>query len=72
MIVTCTNGNAKNRINGSRVTIWDHTGEIVDRFEVPKFNGQVYCRRYPSGKYGQRYQAAVTEAQRRAEEANRA
>lgn len=59
--VTCTNGNKKNGISGSRVTIWNSDGTIQDRFEVPKMNGKEYCRIHKNGKYGQRFTKAMEE-----------
>ncbi len=61
--VTQMNGNAENNIRGSRVSIWTDDGEIVDQFIVPKWNGPQYCKDYPGGKYGKRYQAAIVKAE---------
>lgn len=61
MKITCTNGNRKNGISGSRITV--AVGEkIVDRFAVPKRNGVKYCYKYQNGQYGKRLQNAINKA----------
>lgn len=62
MKITCTNGNSRNGISGSRVTVWNAAGEVVDRFEVPKRAGHVYCENHPGGRYGKRFAKAVEDA----------
>ena len=62
MTLTCTTGNARNGIKGSRVTVRDSQGRLVDRFEVPARNGRRYCEQHPTGQYGQRYQQAIAQA----------
>ena len=59
-IITCTNGNRRNKISGSRITVKDSAGNIIDRFRVPKHNGVKYCNDYPNGKYGKRFFAALS------------
>jgi hypothetical protein len=59
--ITQTNGNSANGIKGSRIRIWNNANQIVDGFVVPSQNAQEYCRRYPSGQYGQRFQKAIEE-----------
>jgi hypothetical protein len=61
--VTQTNGNAKNGIRGSRLTIWAKNGKLIDRFIVPSYNGQQYCKKHPGGKYAKRLQKAIREAE---------
>ena len=59
--ITCTNGNRKNGIGGSRITVYGKNGEIIDRFEVPARGGKYYCEKYPGGEYGKRYRAALAK-----------
>lgn len=59
MIITQTNGNKRNNISGSRITIRTDDGEMVDQFEVPTRWGRKYCEEHPNGQYGQRYQRAI-------------
>jgi hypothetical protein len=61
--VTKTSGNSRNRIRGSRITVWTADGDIVDRFEVPSRWGVQYCQKHPKGRYGARYAAALKKAQ---------
>ena len=58
-IITCTNGNNRNGINGSRITIKDTAGNLIDRFTVTKHNGVKYCKDYPKGIYGKRFFEAL-------------
>jgi len=62
MRTTETNGNARNGINGTRLSIWDDEGHLIDRFEVPvKFgHAREYCEAHPTGMYGRRYIQAIT------------
>jgi hypothetical protein len=60
--ITCTHGNSKNLISGSRITIYANS-KIVDRFEVTSRYGVSYCKNYPNGKYGKRYFAALKKAE---------
>ena len=62
MRVTCTNGNARNKILGSRVTVRADDGTLVDQFTVTARNGAYYCAQHPTGRYGQRYLAAQSAA----------
>lgn len=62
MKVSQTSGNSRNGIKGSRVTIRNNAGHIVDRFVVPHWSAKYYCSKHPNGKYGKRYAAAVAEA----------
>ena len=61
MKTTETNGNSRNGIKGTRLSIWGDEGNLVDRFEVPvKFgHAREYCEDHPTGKYGTRYTAAI-------------
>lgn len=64
MRITNTNGNQRNGIRGSRVTIYDNDNNIVDRFVVPTMycNAAQYCYRHPTGQYGKRFFAAIEAA----------
>lgn len=62
MKITQTNGNSNNGIKGSRISVWNDKGELVDRFTVPSQNAQGYCRRHPSGSFAQRLAAAIMQA----------
>ena len=59
--VTCTNGNRTNGISGSRITIKDSMGNVIDRFVVTRRNGVKYCNDYPNGIYGKRYFKALNK-----------
>jgi hypothetical protein len=61
MRTTETNGNARNGIRGTRLSIWDENDNLVDRFEVPVKFGRAreYCEAHPTGEYGQRFTKAV-------------
>lgn len=61
MKITCTSGNRKNGIRGSRITIYSNNN-IIDRFEVSKWDGVKYCNDYPNGKHGKRFFLAVEKA----------
>jgi hypothetical protein len=63
MKITNTQGNRKNGIKGSRVSIYTDAGELVDRFVVPKYWGVKYCKDYPNGKYGKRFFSAIEKAE---------
>lgn len=60
--ITQTNGNAKNGITGSSITVWNSGGTICDRFTVPSRNARKYCQDFPRGKYGKRFSAAIKDA----------
>lgn len=60
--ITQTNGNSKNGIKGSRLSVWNANGELVDRFTVPSQDAQRYCRKHPGGRFAKRLAAAVAEA----------
>ncbi len=65
MRITTTNANRHNGSTGSRVSIYAEINDqlfLVDRFNVPKRNGTVYCTQHVSGKYGQRYATALKNA----------
>jgi hypothetical protein len=62
MRVTQSNGNGKNGIIGSRVTITTDKGEIVDRFTIPTRNARNYIDAHPNSNYTERYNAAVDVA----------
>lgn len=62
MKITQTNGNSRNGIKGSRITVRTNEGEIVDQFVVPSRDAQRYCARYPSGRYGRRLAIAINSA----------
>lgn len=59
MKITSTNGNAKNGLRGSRVTIRASDGKIVDSFEMPGGSGLIHCKDKPHSYYGTRYRMAV-------------
>jgi len=65
MKTTETNGNAKNKIQGTRLSIWSDDGILQDRFEVPVKFGRAreYCENHPTGIYGLRYTAAINAVQ---------
>jgi len=58
---TQTNGNAKNKINGSRLRVWAGE-EIIDEFVVPTYDAKSYCLKHPTGQYGKRYTQALEDA----------
>ncbi len=62
MKITQTNGNNRNGIKGSRITVRTNEGKIVDQFVVPSRDARGYCARYPGGKYGQRLADACKAA----------
>ena len=67
MKITETNGNSKNSINGSRISVYAEVGEslyLVDRFEVPvmKTRASAYCVKHHNGYYGRRYHEAIMTA----------
>lgn len=62
MRITCTNGNARNGISGSRVTVRADSGAVVDVIHVPARNGPRYCEMHPGGRYGKRYAEALEKA----------
>lgn len=62
MKITQMNGNSNNRIKGSRLSIWNSKGELVDRFVVPSQNAKSYCEQHPNGIYGKRLAAAIEKA----------
>ena len=61
MNTTETNGNARNGIRGTRLSIWDDTENLIDRFEVPVKFGRAreYCEAHPTGQYGVRVTVAM-------------
>ena len=60
MKTTETHGNAKNGIKGTKLSIWNWRGKLVDSFVVPvRFGAKKYCTDHPTGKYGKRYSKAV-------------
>jgi len=61
MNTTETNGNSRNKIKGTRLSIWDNNGKLIDRFEVPVKYGHAreYCEDHPTGEYGTRYAKAI-------------
>lgn len=61
MRTTETNGNSRNGIKGTRLSIWDDEGNLIDQFEVPVKFGKAreYCEKHPTGQYGTRYAAAI-------------
>lgn len=68
MKITETNGNSRNGINGSRISVYAEIGEnlyLVDRFEVPvkKCRATSYCTKHVEGYYGRRYHAAIMTAE---------
>ena len=62
MKITQMNGNSSNGQKGSRITVWDNNGEIVDRFVVPSQNARGYCAKHPNGYYGKRLAQAIAKA----------
>ena len=62
MTITCTHGNSKNGIKGSRITITSDDGTVVDQFIVPSPRGKQYCEQHAGGQYGRRYHAAIEKA----------
>jgi len=65
MKTTCTNGNARNGINGSRVRVWAELKSgyvLVDEMTIPKRNGVAYCEKYKGGAYGKWFDSACAEA----------
>ena len=55
--ITCTNGNRRNGIKGSRIRIYKEK-EIVFELEVPARNGLAYCKKHPTGWYAKKFFAA--------------
>ncbi len=62
--ITQTNGNETNGIRGSRLSVWNEAGELIDRFVVPSYDAQGYCKKHPAGTYAKRLQEAIKEATR--------
>jgi len=58
MRITQTNGNSRNGIKGSRLSIYTDDGVLVDRFVVPSRNARAYCDRHPTGRYALRLDRA--------------
>ena len=63
MKTTETNGNARNGIRGTRISIWDKNSKLIDRFEVPVKYGHAreYCEKHITGKYGKRFALAKNQ-----------
>lgn len=61
MTITCTNGNSRNGIRGSRITVRAKDGKIIDRFLVSSAWGIKYCLDHPGGTYGKRFMKARTD-----------
>ena len=61
--ITQTNGNTRNGIKGSRLSIWREDGSLVDRFAVPARHALGYCQKHPGGQYAKRLRDAVARAQ---------
>jgi len=61
MRTTETNENSRNGIKGTRLSIWDDAGNLIDRFEVSVKFGRAreYCEDHPTGEYGKRYAKAI-------------
>lgn len=57
--ITQTNGNAVNDIKGSRLSIWDKDSKLVDRFVIPTYDAQGYCKKHPTGAYAKRLRDAI-------------
>lgn len=64
MYVTCMNGNRKNRVWGSRVSVYTNRGTLVERFHVPKRYGTAYCEKHPTGYYGKLLRRAIAMAEK--------
>ena len=62
MKITQTNGNNRNGIKGSRITVRTNEGMIVDQFVVPSRDAKSYCERHPGGRYGRRLAIATAAA----------
>ena len=58
MRITQTNGNSRNGIKGSRISVYTDAGELIDRFVVPSRNAQAYCDRHDTGRYALRLDRA--------------
>ena len=63
MKITHTNGNARNGIRQSRVSVYLDDGALVDRFPIPARGGVWYCEKWPNGQYGRRYYEAIAKAE---------
>lgn len=61
--ITQTNGNSRNNVKGSRLSVWNKSRQLIDRFTVPSQNGRGYCRRHPNGEYAKRLAQAIAEAE---------
>jgi len=56
--ITETNGNATNRIYGSRIRFYictEDSKELLHELYVPARGGKYYCKKHPSGRYGRAY-----------------
>lgn len=56
--VTETNGNATNRIPGSRLRFYictENSKELLYELVVPARGGKYYCKKHPNGFYGKCY-----------------
>lgn len=63
MKITQMNGNSKNGQKGSRLSVRNAKGELIDQFIVPSINAKGYCKKHPNGVYGRRLAKAIAEAQ---------
>ena len=63
MRITCSNGNAKNKISGSRIRVYTDNGELLGEVTVPMRNGKEYVKRWPNGIYGKQYQELVKKCE---------
>lgn len=63
MKLTQTNGNSRNRITGSRISIFTDKGTLVARVYVRSmFGGLNYIRKHPNGEPAQQFRAACKKA----------